>query len=175
MLRFEASALWPFVKFIWCCSLRWVYNMKFALSKVYFIRYLQRISSGRPIHCLTGVSHKLIGNESPFLEKQDQFTFMTSEKITENLDLLQLLETSYNVLIYERRLSDSGARDPLSKTILQPDVMIDERTCIQLQDLLPLAGAGAQNAAEELRDTVLALSFKCHKCYIILQCTPQSE
>ena len=100
---------------------------------------------------------------------------MTSEKITENLDLLQLLETSYNVLIYERRLSDSGARDPLSKTILQPDVMIDERTCIQLQDLLALAGAGAQNAAEKLRDTVLALSLKCHKCYIILQCTPQSE
>lgn len=145
--------------------------MKFALSKVYFIRYLQRISSGRPVH---SNSHKLIGNDSPFLEKQDQFTFMTSEKITENLDLLQLLETSYNVLIYERRLPDSGARDPLSKTILQPDLMIDERTCIQLQDLLPLAGAGAQIAAEELRDTVLALSLKCHKCYIILQCTPES-
>ena len=107
-------------------------------------------------------------------ENQDQFIFISSEKITENVDLLHLLETSYNVLIYERRYIDFRTTDSASKISLQPDVLVDERTCIHLQDLLSLAGAEAKNTLEELRNMVLSFSLKCQKCYLILNCTKDS-
>ena len=105
-------------------------------------------------------------------EQQDQYIFIGSEKITQNKDLLHLLETSHNVLIYERHNTHAMPKDSLSRMCLQPDVMIDERTCIQLQHLPSLAD---ERAYERLRDTVLSLSLKCLKCCIIMYSNKQPE
>ena len=113
-----------------------------------------------------------LGSGIHFLEKQEQFIFIGSEKITEKVDLLHLLETSHNVLIYERRYNDPNPRNSQSKMCLQPDLMVDERTCIHLQHLPTLAD---ETELEQLRDTVLSLSLKCHKCYIILCSSKQPE
>lgn len=105
------------------------------------------------------------GSDTQVREKQDQFIFIGSEKITGNVDLLHLLESSHSVLIYERRYSNLKLTDSLSKMYLQPDVMVDERTCIHLQHLDSVVD---ERECEELRDTVLSLSLKCQKCFIIL-------
>jgi len=106
------------------------------------------------------------------IEEQDQYTFLGNEKITQNKDLLHLLETSHNILIYERRNTYAMAKDSLSRMLLQPDVMIDERTCIQLQYLPSLA---EEREYEELRDTVLSLSLKSQKCCVIMYSIKQPE
>ena len=121
-------------------------------------------------------SHLLIvffaGSDAQVREKQDQFIFIGSEKITKNVDLLHLLETRHSVLIYERRYSNLKPRDSLSKMYLQPDLMVDERTCIHVQHLDSVVDEGE---CEELRDTVLSLSLKCQKCFIIVLASKQSQ
>ncbi|KAL9950980.1 hypothetical protein ACROYT_G043564 [Oculina patagonica] len=104
--------------------------------------------------------------------QQDQYIFIGSEKITQNKDLLHLLETSHNVLIYERRNANARPKDSISKMCAQPDVMIDERTCIQLQHLPSLED---EREYECLRDTVLSLSLKCQKCCIIMYSNKQPD
>ena len=111
-------------------------------------------------------------SDTQLKEQQDQYIFIGSEKITQNKDLLHLLETSHNVLIYERRNTHAIPKDSLSRMCLQPDVMIDERTCIQLQHLPSLAD---EREYDKLRDTVLSLSLKCHKCCIIMHSSKQPE
>ena len=113
-----------------------------------------------------------VGGKTQSREQQDQFIFIGSERITENVVLLHLLETNHNVLIYERQYNSPRTRDSLSKMCLQPDVMIDERTCIHLQHLPSLADEGEY---ERLRDTVLSLSLKCQKCCIILYSSKEPE
>ena len=114
----------------------------------------------------------LLGTNTHSREQQDQFIFIGSEKITGNVDLLHLLETSHNVLIYERQYSNPRPRDSLSKMCIQPDVMVDERTCIHLQHLPSLANDGEY---ERLRDTVMSLSLKCQKCCIIMYSSKEPE
>lgn len=106
------------------------------------------------------------------IQVDDQFIFIGSGKITLHVDLLQLLETKHNVLIYERQYSYPRPRDPLTKMCLQPDIMIDERTCIHLQHLPSLAD---EDKYEGLRDTVLSLSLKCNKCCVILYSSNEPE
>ena len=111
-------------------------------------------------------------SDTQLKEQRDQYIFIGSEKITQNKELLHLLETSHNVLIYERRNSNAMPKDSLGKMCLQPDVMIDERTCIQLQHLPSLAD---EREYEVLRETVLSLSLKCQKCCIIMYSTKHPE
>ena len=111
-------------------------------------------------------------SDTQLKEQQDQYIFIGSEKITQNKDLLHLLETSHNVLIYERRNTHAMPKDSLSRMCLQPDLMIDERTCMQLQHLPSFAD---EREYDRLRDTVLSLSLKCHKCYVVMHSRKQPE
>ena len=111
-------------------------------------------------------------SDASLLSDQDQYIFIGSEKFTHNKDLLHLLETCHNVMIYERRRSKTKSEDSLNKVLLQPDVMIDERTCIHLQHLSSLTD---ENEYKGLRDVVLSLSLKCHKCHIIMYSNKQPE
>ncbi|XP_066015479.1 protein shortage in chiasmata 1 ortholog-like [Pocillopora verrucosa] len=111
-------------------------------------------------------------SDASLLSDQDQYIFIGSEKFTHNKDLLHLLETCHNVMIYERRRSKTKSEDSLNKVLLQPDVMIDERTCIHLQHLSSLTD---ENEYKGLRDVVLSLSLKCHKCHIIMYSNKQPD
>ena len=91
------------------------------------------------------------------------------------MELLQPLESRYNVLIYERDyggVSSSSKEASLSKMMQQPDLTIDERTCVVLQGLAEL---GTEGVFDKLKDTVLAMSLKFQRCYVILRSAKTSE
>lgn len=114
-------------------------------------------------------------------QMMEQYSFIGSKNVTSNKELLHFLESNQSVLIYERDYNGTtlncngtirdyngttrGSEWNLNKMNAQPDLMIDERTCVILQYLCKFDD---EKAFDALKNLILSLSFKCKLCYIIV-------
>ena len=174
--RHSLFSAFPLINFPYLCQVSYLtqaVNYVYA-SKDYDIYHVLNASLITSVKDLTWFSIISLSDisDASLLSDQDQYIFIGSEKFIHNKDLLHLLETCHNVMIYERRRSKTKSEDSLNKVLLQPDVMIDERTCIHLQHLSSLTD---ENEYKGLRDVVLSMSLKCHKCHIIMYSNKQPE
>ncbi|XP_048587870.1 protein shortage in chiasmata 1 ortholog [Nematostella vectensis] len=98
---------------------------------------------------------------------EDPYVLIGSTRVTLDGELLHFLESRYNILIYERDYSKMRSCSSLSldKMMLQPDLMIDERTCVVLR---PVFGLASSDGYEDLKDLMLSLFLKTQQCYVIL-------
>ncbi|XP_035698397.1 uncharacterized protein LOC118431368 [Branchiostoma floridae] len=93
-----------------------------------------------------------------------QYTFIGSRRLTANSELLHLLEARHDVLIVERdysQLKTSADR----REQAHPDIIVDERTCMVLQDLTGLLG---DKEADPLINQLLGLAPKFQLCWTVL-------
>ena len=96
----------------------------------------------------------------------EQYIFIGSKNVTSNKQLLHFLESNQSILIYERDYNDTtrNSASNLNKMNAQPDLMIDERTCVVLQYICKFD----EKAFDDLKNLILSLSFNCKLCYIIV-------
>uniref|UniRef100_I3LZV8 Shortage in chiasmata 1 n=1 Tax=Ictidomys tridecemlineatus TaxID=43179 RepID=I3LZV8_ICTTR len=108
-------------------------------------------------------------NQYPFLfggfllEIQIPYVFFASEGILNTPELLQLLESNYNITLMERPCSESLKLFGTKESYVV--VTIDEQTAIILQDLEEL---NYEKASDNIIMRLMALSFQYSYCWIIL-------
>ncbi|CAH1243153.1 C9orf84 [Branchiostoma lanceolatum] len=93
-----------------------------------------------------------------------QYTFIGSRRLTANSELLHLLEARHDVLIVERdysQLKTSTVRTGQA----HPDIIVDERTCMVLQELTGLPG---DKDVDPLINQLLGLAPKFQLCWTLL-------
>ncbi|KAI8510225.1 DTW domain-containing protein 2 [Branchiostoma belcheri] len=93
-----------------------------------------------------------------------QYTFIGSRRLTANSELLHLLEARHDVLIVERDYSQLKASTARTDQA-HPDVIVDERTCMVLQDLTGLLG---DKEVDPLINQLLGLAPRFQLCWTIL-------
>uniref|UniRef100_A0A673V8H4 Shortage in chiasmata 1 n=1 Tax=Suricata suricatta TaxID=37032 RepID=A0A673V8H4_SURSU len=97
------------------------------------------------------------------LEIQVPYVFFASEGLLNTPEILQLLESNYNITLVERSCSES------LKLFGSPDcyvvVTVDEHTAVILQDLKEL---NCEKASDNIIMRLIALSFQYSYCWIIL-------
>ena len=88
-----------------------------------------------------------------------------SRKVTQNQDLLYELENKLNIALIERDYSQLYDLGYSTKCCLQPDITVDERTCIIIISSQEIAG----NADRQMPQSIFSsMKMKCLECYIIL-------
>ncbi|XP_015347688.2 protein shortage in chiasmata 1 ortholog [Marmota marmota marmota] len=97
------------------------------------------------------------------LEIQIPYVFFASEGILNTPELLQLLESNYNITLMERPCSESLKLFGTKESYVV--VTIDEQTAIILQDLEELS---YEKASDNIIMRLMALSFQYSYCWIIL-------
>ncbi|XP_055973266.1 protein shortage in chiasmata 1 ortholog [Sorex fumeus] len=97
------------------------------------------------------------------LEIQIPYVFYASEGILNNPEILQLLESSYNITLVERCCSESLKL--FGDTEHYVVMTINEHTAIVLQDLEEL---NSEKASDNIVMRLMALSFQYNYCWIIL-------
>ncbi|XP_064626577.1 protein shortage in chiasmata 1 ortholog-like [Lineus longissimus] len=94
---------------------------------------------------------------------QHQFTFIGSEMVTANTELLHHLEAKCNITIIERMYSQVSTST--GHKFHHADLVVDERTCIVLQNVSNLVEV---HQMEPLVEKIIALSLKYEKCWVIV-------
>uniref|UniRef100_A0A8C0LDH0 Shortage in chiasmata 1 n=1 Tax=Canis lupus dingo TaxID=286419 RepID=A0A8C0LDH0_CANLU len=97
------------------------------------------------------------------LEIQVPYVFFASEGLLNTPEILQLLESKYNITLVERCCSESLKL--FGGTECYVVVTIDEHTAVMLQDLEEL---NCEKASDNIIMRLLALSFQYSYCWIIL-------
>ncbi|XP_058997203.1 protein shortage in chiasmata 1 ortholog [Mustela lutreola] len=97
------------------------------------------------------------------LEIQVPYVFFASEGLLNNQEILQLLESKYNITLVERCCSESLKL--FGGTECYVVVTVDEHTAIILQDLEEL---NCEKASDNIIMRLMALSFQYSYCWIIL-------
>nr|XP_012592160.1 uncharacterized protein C9orf84 homolog isoform X1 [Microcebus murinus] len=97
------------------------------------------------------------------LEIHIPYVFFASEGLLHTPDILQLLESNYNITVVERCCSESLKL--FGSTERYVVVTIDEQTAIILQDLEEL---NCEKASDNIIMRLMALSFQYSYCWIIL-------
>lgn len=83
--------------------------------------------------------------------------------ITDNKELLVELENRLNLSIVERDYSILHNHFGKAEYYTQPDIIVDERTCIML-----LQCHDNYDARRSLQSTILSIKLKCQECYVIV-------
>uniref|UniRef100_G3SMF4 Shortage in chiasmata 1 n=1 Tax=Loxodonta africana TaxID=9785 RepID=G3SMF4_LOXAF len=97
------------------------------------------------------------------LEIQIPYVFFASEGLLNTPEILQLLESNYNITLVERSCSESlKLFGGIEHYVV---VTIDEHTAIILQDLEEL---NCEKASDNIIMRLMALSFQYSRCWIIL-------
>ncbi|XP_008575789.1 PREDICTED: uncharacterized protein C9orf84 homolog [Galeopterus variegatus] len=106
------------------------------------------------------------------LDIQIPYVFLASEGLLNTPEILQLLESNYNITLVERCCSESLKL--FGNTEHYVVVTVDEQTAIILQDLGEL---NCEKASDNIIMRLMALSFQYSYCWIILYTkeTPNSE
>ncbi|XP_050617379.1 protein shortage in chiasmata 1 ortholog isoform X7 [Macaca thibetana thibetana] len=97
------------------------------------------------------------------LEIQIPYVFFASEGLLNTPDILQLLESNYNISLVERECSESLKLFGSSERYVV--VTVDEHTAIILQDLEEL---NCEKASDNIIMRLMALSLQYRYCWIIL-------
>lgn len=97
------------------------------------------------------------------VEIQIPYVFFASEGLLNTPDILQLLESNYNITLVERGCSESLRLFGSSECYIV--VTIDEHTAIILQDIEEL---NCEKASDNIIMRLMALSFQYRYCWIIL-------
>ncbi|XP_073732654.1 protein shortage in chiasmata 1 ortholog isoform X4 [Callorhinus ursinus] len=97
------------------------------------------------------------------LEIQVPYVFFASEGLLNTPEILQLLESKYNITLVERCCSESLKL--FGRTECYVVVTVDEHTAIILQDLEEL---NCEKASDNIIMRLMALSFQYSYCWIIL-------
>uniref|UniRef100_A0A2K5K576 Shortage in chiasmata 1 n=1 Tax=Colobus angolensis palliatus TaxID=336983 RepID=A0A2K5K576_COLAP len=97
------------------------------------------------------------------LEIQIPYVFFASEGLLNTPDILQLLESNYNISLVERECSESLKLFGSSERYVV--VTVDEHTAIILQDLEEL---NYEKASDNIIMRLMALSLQYRYCWIIL-------
>ncbi|XP_042819748.1 protein shortage in chiasmata 1 ortholog isoform X1 [Panthera tigris] len=97
------------------------------------------------------------------LEIQVPYVFFASEGLLNTPEILQLLESNYNITLVERSCSESLKL--FGSTECYVVVTVDEYTAIVLQDLKEL---NCEKASDNIIMRLMALSFQYSYCWIIL-------
>ncbi|XP_027470420.1 protein shortage in chiasmata 1 ortholog isoform X6 [Zalophus californianus] len=97
------------------------------------------------------------------LEIQVPYVFFASEGLLNTPEILQLLESKYNITLVERCCSESLKL--FGRTECYVVVTVDEQTAIILQDLEEL---NCEKASDNIIMRLMALSFQYSYCWIIL-------
>uniref|UniRef100_A0A2K5RQ21 Shortage in chiasmata 1 n=1 Tax=Cebus imitator TaxID=2715852 RepID=A0A2K5RQ21_CEBIM len=97
------------------------------------------------------------------VEIQIPYVFFASEGLLNTPDILQLLESNYNITLVERGCSESLKLFGSSERYIV--VTIDEHTAIILQDIEEL---NCEKASDNIIMRLMALSFQYRYCWIIL-------
>nr|XP_055157526.1 protein shortage in chiasmata 1 ortholog [Nyctereutes procyonoides] len=97
------------------------------------------------------------------LEIQVPYVFFASEGLLKTPEILQLLESKYNITLVERCCSESLKLFGGTESYVV--VTIDEHTAVMLQDLKEL---NCEKASDNIIMRLLALSFQYSYCWIIL-------
>ncbi|XP_004397037.1 PREDICTED: uncharacterized protein C9orf84 homolog [Odobenus rosmarus divergens] len=97
------------------------------------------------------------------LEVQVPYVFFASEGLLNTPEILQLLESKYNITLVERCCSESLKL--FGRTECYVVVTVDEHTAIILQDLEEL---NCEKASDNIIMRLMALSFQYSYCWIIL-------
>ncbi|GAB5580015.1 protein shortage in chiasmata 1 ortholog isoform X1 [Prionailurus iriomotensis] len=97
------------------------------------------------------------------LEIQVPYVFFASEGLLNTPEILQLLESNYNITLVERSCSESLKL--FGSTECYVVVTVDEHTAIVLQDLKEL---NCEKASDNIIMRLMALSFQYSYCWIIL-------
>ncbi|XP_077625920.1 protein shortage in chiasmata 1 ortholog [Crocuta crocuta] len=97
------------------------------------------------------------------LEIQVPYVFFASEGLINTPEILQLLESNYNITLVERSCSESLKL--FGGTECYVVVTVDEHTAIILQDLKEL---NCEKASDNIIMRLMALSFQYSYCWIIL-------
>uniref|UniRef100_A0A2K6R486 Shortage in chiasmata 1 n=1 Tax=Rhinopithecus roxellana TaxID=61622 RepID=A0A2K6R486_RHIRO len=97
------------------------------------------------------------------LEIQIPYVFFASEGLLNTPDILQLLESNYNISLVERECSESLKLFGSSEHYVV--VTVDEHTAIILQDLEEL---NCEKASDNIIMRLMALSLQYRYCWIIL-------
>uniref|UniRef100_A0A2K6TI89 Shortage in chiasmata 1 n=1 Tax=Saimiri boliviensis boliviensis TaxID=39432 RepID=A0A2K6TI89_SAIBB len=97
------------------------------------------------------------------VEIQIPYVFFASEGLLNTPDILQLLESNYNITLVERGCSESLKLFGSSERYIV--VTIDEHTAVILQDIEEL---NCEKASDNIIMRLMALSFQYRYCWIIL-------
>ncbi|TSO98513.1 hypothetical protein Baya_10595 [Bagarius yarrelli] len=96
------------------------------------------------------------------------FVLFITEGLLKHCDLLQLLESKYNITLLER--SHSPSLQQLGPTHLYDIITVDENTAILLQEVGEL---DQERAAERVVLRLSALSLQFSHCWVVLHCSDQ--
>ncbi|XP_062874225.1 protein shortage in chiasmata 1 ortholog isoform X2 [Trichomycterus rosablanca] len=96
------------------------------------------------------------------------FLLFITEGLLKRSDLLQLLESTYNMTLLER--SHPPSVRWLGSTELYDIIAVDENTAVLLQELGEL---GQERASERVVIRISALSLQFSRCWLLLHCTEQ--
>ncbi|KAF5892867.1 protein shortage in chiasmata 1 isoform X1, partial [Clarias magur] len=94
------------------------------------------------------------------------FVLVITEGLLKHTDLMQLLESTYNMTLLER--THPPSLQQLGRTQLYDVITVDENTSILLQELWELEH---ERAAERLVLRLSALSLQFGRCWVILHCS----
>ncbi|XP_076854878.1 uncharacterized protein shoc1 isoform X2 [Brachyhypopomus gauderio] len=111
-------------------------------------------------------SESLVRSSPPVCLDNVPFLLFITEGLLKHSDLLQLLESKYNVTLLERRPSECLQR--LGATHLYDLITVDEGTAILLQELAELE---QDKACERVVMRLSALSLQFTRCWVLLNCT----
>ena len=87
-----------------------------------------------------------------------------STKVTRNKDLLSELENRFNITLIERDYTPLYNCFSQAEYYLQPDIVVDERTCIILYDH---KGNMTEECLRELACVLSSMKLKCSECYLV--------
>ena len=87
-----------------------------------------------------------------------------STKVTSNKDLLSELENRFNITLIERDYTPLYSCFSQAGCYLQPDIIVDERTCIILFD--PKENMNDE-CLRELKCVLSSVKLKCSECFLV--------
>ena len=107
------------------------------------------------------------------LQSFSQHILIASTKITANKRLLSELENRHNVVLLERDYFAFYNAMHNSPFHLQPDLLVDERTCIILRALPDLQ---TNKKCKGFTEALISAQLKCSTCFVIMvQLEPTSD
>ena len=128
-------------------------------SKVTCILFMLRPDPYPDNRATTSSKQSLDSRKS--LQCFSQHILIGTSKVTENKQLLSELECKFNIVLIQRDYSPLHKKQEELKFLSQPDIVVDERTCIILY-------TGDQDDERTIDDLILSVQYKCSKCYIIV-------
>ncbi|KAK3514729.1 hypothetical protein QTP70_029190 [Hemibagrus guttatus] len=121
-----------------------------------------------PYTCFTTAAAACTDSSAVYSSPLDRvpFVLFITEGLLKHCDLLQLMESTYNMTLLERIHSPSLQQ--LGPTDLYDIITVDENTAILLQELAELE---QERTAEHVVLRLSALSLQFSRCWVILHCS----